>query len=452
MNVSPLLVIPGLVCLFWVFVHNLLAKNVKSYGVFISLFLITALTIAGNVLEPPLRGAKAIANIVLLFSAPSIIPLTCLYLAFLYKPFAYKPIHFSWFALPAITATAAIVLTSILGFDAVDAFEERFHSGLYHGSELYRNEVEQAYYIWTVLVFFIMTVIELVILATHCISLGARIHMKPKNLFDFLFRGGSIRVLELQIILTLAIGVTLCLKLFLPGNLFSTNMILALGLAIIQTGMYFMFGFNALFGAEDYVTWKQMSNAFRFNYSPETRSQFTEDIVAEVSGNLNGESLTRIVSRLGSQNGNDHQEVKGDSPANRSASLATAVMNNVVLMSRDKGSLVSRFRRLMMDEQLFLRPSLTLNDVADRLDTNKTYISKMVNQNYKMGFPELLNILRVDYAQQFIRSHPNATQEEIARECGFLSASSFNGTFKRVCGFTPKVWAARKDSTEPLIK
>lgn len=46
----------------------------------------------------------------------------------------------------------------------------------------------------------------------------------------------------------------------------------------------------------------------------------------------------------------------------------------------------------MQQERLYLQPSLTLSDVAERLHTNKTYVSKMVNQTYKMGFPELLNI------------------------------------------------------------
>ena len=39
-----------------------------------------------------------------------------------------------------------------------------------------------------------------------------------------------------------------------------------------------------------------------------------------------------------------------------------------------------------------------------------------------------------------------ASQEEIAKACGFLSASSFNGTFKRITGVTPKVWASRSSS------
>ena len=66
----------------------------------------------------------------------------------------------------------------------------------------------------------------------------------------------------------------------------------------------------------------------------------------------------------------------------------------------------------------------------------------MVNNTYNLGFPELINTLRVDYAEQYILAHQNAKQEEIAAECGFLSASSFNTTFKKVTGITPKVWIA----------
>ena len=94
---------------------------------------------------------------------------------------------------------------------------------------------------------------------------------------------------------------------------------------------------------------------------------------------------------------------------------------------------------------MFLQPKLTLDDVAESLNTNKTYVSKMVNNTYNLGFPELINILRVDYAEQYIISHREARQEEIAQECGFLSASSFNTTFKKVTGMTPKVWIASID-------
>ena len=105
-------------------------------------------------------------------------------------------------------------------------------------------------------------------------------------------------------------------------------------------------------------------------------------------------------------------------------------------------SLRARFQHLMVDEQLFLQPSLTLTEVSERLHSNKTYVSKMVNNTYNIGLPELLNTLRVDYAEQYILTHRSARQDEIAKACGFLSASSFNNIFKRVTGMTPKVWEA----------
>lgn len=113
----------------------------------------------------------------------------------------------------------------------------------------------------------------------------------------------------------------------------------------------------------------------------------------------------------------------------------------------DDDSLLSRFQHLLVDEQLFLRPQLTLPEVADLLHTNKTYLSKLVNDHYKVSFPELINTLRIDYAEQYILNNREARQEEVARACGFLSASSFNNTFKKVAGMPPKQWVTNWDAS-----
>ena len=94
----------------------------------------------------------------------------------------------------------------------------------------------------------------------------------------------------------------------------------------------------------------------------------------------------------------------------------------------------------MVEEKLFLYPRLSLGDVAERLNSNKTYVSKLVNNSFNLGFPELINTMRVDYAEQYIINNRHARQNEIAEACGFLSASTFNNTFKKVTGMTPKVW------------
>ena len=171
--------------------------------------------------------------------------------------------------------------------------------------------------------------------------------------------------------------------------------------------------------------------------TPELKFHFVSNIDGtDMVENLQGQSLTHVISHMVMQNEGEEK------PAAGSPSLTSALFGNN--QSWDEGTLVYRFQHLMQDELLFLRQGLTLQDVAERLDSNKTYISKMVNQTYGIGFPEVLNIMRVDYAQQYMNTHAEAAQEDIAKASGFQSASSFNSTFKRITGYTPKVWASRK--------
>ena len=106
---------------------------------------------------------------------------------------------------------------------------------------------------------------------------------------------------------------------------------------------------------------------------------------------------------------------------------------------------MAAFRRAMLEDKLFLQPKLTLDDVAEYLGSNKSYVSRLVNTVFNVSFPELVNTLRVDYAEQYILDHRGARQDEIAAKSGFLSASSFNNTFKKIAGMTPKIWLSYID-------
>ncbi len=108
----------------------------------------------------------------------------------------------------------------------------------------------------------------------------------------------------------------------------------------------------------------------------------------------------------------------------------------------DVNSLLFRFEYLMNEDKVFLQQGITVQDIADMLKSNKTYISQLVNRHYHTSFPEYINTLRVDYAEQYLLKHRDAKQAEIANACGFPNASSFNSTFKQITGMTPKVWTA----------
>ena len=189
---------------------------------------------------------------------------------------------------------------------------------------------------------------------------------------------------------------------------------------------------GSLLGEKDRVTLIQSRHIMFYNYNPAIKNVIVEIMMEELLDEASQDSLLRFRDLLSERIHTDSVEAKD----------ITTVKEH--LQSATKGSwddsLSAKFHALMFKEQLFLQPSLSLADVALRLHTNKTYVSKLVNNTYNLGFPELLNTLRVDYAQRYLLENPDARQEEVAKACGFLSASSFNNIFKKLTGMTPKVW------------
>lgn len=103
-------------------------------------------------------------------------------------------------------------------------------------------------------------------------------------------------------------------------------------------------------------------------------------------------------------------------------------------------SMKANFERLVLEEKIFLNTQLSLTDVSQMLGTNRTYVSKMVNESYGESFSNYINRQRLEYAKAYMDEHPNSKIEVIANECGFGSTSSFNKYFKSVVGVTPSAW------------
>jgi len=431
MDWTPLYIIPGLTFLFWAVVHALLCSRTSWFRYLFLTLIAVSLTAAADVIGSAVFGSPTVAHLILQLMAPATIPLTVLYFAHLYRDFKYKPVQILWIIIPVMLFTASFILANINGLDQTDALINRLNSGR-TGDDLFFNANEHAFYIWTVVVFRIVMAIETIAMLAYCAYLAKTLHFHPRHLVSFFSnKRWRIRVLEVQVVLATLILLGLCTKIFLhppyPGFIFF--------MVMLMTVLQFFFGFIALFGSKEYVSRSEIDTSFRFNYRIETASAVAEEVIMDMMGQLEGESLSHVLTRLQVHTG-------AGSGKGEAASLSTALLGK----TRHDDSLMAQFQKLMMGEQLFLQPGLTLTDVAVRLKTNKTYVSKMVNQTYNLGFPEVLNILRVDYAETYIRKHPDATQEDIAKACGFLSASSFNSTFKRITGYTPKVWAARISS------
>ena len=76
--------------------------------------------------------------------------------------------------------------------------------------------------------------------------------------------------------------------------------------------------------------------------------------------------------------------------------------------------------------------------MAERLDTNRTYLSKAINENTGKTFTQLVNEYRIRQAISEISDlAADKPLKQIAAEVGFSSLSTFYATFQAVTGMTP---------------
>lgn len=101
-------------------------------------------------------------------------------------------------------------------------------------------------------------------------------------------------------------------------------------------------------------------------------------------------------------------------------------------------------------ERPWLNPSLTLQDLAIALNTNRTYLSGYFNKKLGTTFYDYLNNLRVNYACGLLLSDPNLSILQVGERSGFNSLSTFRRSFEKHKGCTPAKYR-RLNAKVPLI-
>lgn len=104
-------------------------------------------------------------------------------------------------------------------------------------------------------------------------------------------------------------------------------------------------------------------------------------------------------------------------------------------------SIGNKINELMTVRHYFTKKDLKISDLATEIGTNRTYISNYINRTYQCSFSDMVNKLRIEYAQQLIKSSAKGTKiTQIADESGFASEQSFYRNFKKFTGMTPAEW------------
>lgn len=116
--------------------------------------------------------------------------------------------------------------------------------------------------------------------------------------------------------------------------------------------------------------------------------------------------------------------------------IRTFVLREEQVLDKD---LIDKLIKVFENEKIYLDSKLSLEKLAKKLDSNRTYISKTINAYYKIPYNDLVNQYRIDEACVLLTSkkYLHYSIEGIAQTVGYHNLSSFNSAFKRLTGTTP---------------
>ena len=86
---------------------------------------------------------------------------------------------------------------------------------------------------------------------------------------------------------------------------------------------------------------------------------------------------------------------------------------------------------LFKNKKVYLQKDLKIWDISGFLATNRTYISRIINQDFDMNFCSFVNNYRIEHAKNLLAQNKHYSNEEIAELSGFGSVNSFYRVFKQ---------------------
>lgn len=85
-------------------------------------------------------------------------------------------------------------------------------------------------------------------------------------------------------------------------------------------------------------------------------------------------------------------------------------------------------------------PGLSLNTLAEKLSLSPAYLSRLITEEVGSSFPDFVNLIRLEQAQNLLISDLGLDIRTIAEKVGYNSSTYFTTQFKKRYGVTPSKW------------
>ena len=113
------------------------------------------------------------------------------------------------------------------------------------------------------------------------------------------------------------------------------------------------------------------------------------------------------------------------------AAETSTQLYNQHISKKKQAEMLAAVRNVVEQQEAFLDPHLTLQDVADRCGYNRTYISGLI-KNELGGFSTYVNRRRLAYLDEYLQENPGATLSEAIYAAGFFSHATYYALRKRL--------------------
>lgn len=112
-----------------------------------------------------------------------------------------------------------------------------------------------------------------------------------------------------------------------------------------------------------------------------------------------------------------------------------------IATTEETDELMHKIGTTLREQQLFTNPSLTIQDLANAVGSNRTYVSNCINRRTGLSFSQYVARYRVEHAQTILCSNEYNTDHEAVASAmalsGFASDQTFYRIFKDLTGLTP---------------
>jgi AraC-like DNA-binding protein len=105
--------------------------------------------------------------------------------------------------------------------------------------------------------------------------------------------------------------------------------------------------------------------------------------------------------------------------------------------------------RMMREEKIYKDHTISKDKVSELLGTNRTYLSRIINEQAQLSFTHYVNRFRIEESIRILSDSGNDIPlKALASELGFNSISTFYNLFQASVGMTPAQYRSKVKELE----